>query len=189
MTHQATVSEQRFVNGINVTEYNEIVEAVRSDPKLAKFEFRASNRWDDGGLNRTTIAGFYGAGEEQGNGSRHFAVDAAEPPVLLGKDEAPNPVEFLLHALAGCLTSTIVYKCAARGIAVDALESRLVGDMDARRFLELTEEGRTGYRSILATFRVKANATADEIERLAAFSPVYDVVSRGTPVTLRVEMV
>lgn len=187
MLQQANETEGRFLNGLNVSEYERIVEAVRAEPTLAKFRFRAGNRWHGGGLNRTTIRSFHGAGEEQGVDSRRFTVDAGEPPVLLGNDEAPNPVEFLLHALAACLTSTIVYKAAARGIAIESIESTLEGDMDARNFLELGNEQRTGYQHIRASFRIRAEASPEELERLAAFSPVLDVVSHGTPVVVQVE--
>jgi uncharacterized OsmC-like protein len=178
-----------IANGINFTEYEETVQAVREEPGLAKFEFRASNTWEDGGYNVTSIAGFYGAGEEQGAEDRRFTIAADEPPVLLGTDRAPNPVEFLLHALAGCLTSTIVYKAAVNGIRVEGIESTLQGDLDALRFLELSEEGRLGYQGIRATFKVRADAPADELRKLAEFSPVLDVLRNGTPVTLEVEKI
>lgn len=187
MLQHVQVHQDQLLNGLSVTEYERIVDAVRNEPHLAKFVFRAANAWQDGGLNRTTIKGFYGAGEEQGSADRHFTVDAAEPPVLLGNDEAPNPVEYLLHALAACLTSSIVYKAAARGILVQSIESTLEGDMDASRFLELSDDGRTGFRNIRATFKVKANASPDDIKALAEFSPVFDVVTRGTAVSLHVE--
>ena len=187
MLNAVKVEEDRIINGLNVTEYERIVDAVRGDPKLAKFQFRAGNRWEGGGLNRTTIKGLYGGGEEQGMGTRHFTVDAAEPPVLLGKDEAPNPAEYLLHALAACLTSTIAYKAASRGIVVESIEGRLEGDMDARRFLEVSDAQRTGYKGIRATFKVKANASPQEISELAELSPIFDTVTRGTVVSLQVE--
>jgi len=187
MLNQVKVPEDRIINGLNITEYEQIVEAVRNEPNLAKFQFRNDNRWEGGGLNRTTIKGFHGAGEEQGTEGRHFTVDAAEPPVLLGKDEAPNPVEYLLHALASCLTSTIVYKAAARGIVVDAIESSFEGDLDARAFMEISDEQRKGYQNIRAKFKIQADASPDEIKELAEYSPVFDVVTNGTPVSLHVE--
>jgi len=187
MLDQVKTADAVITNGLNVSEYEKIVQAVREDPGLAKFEFRATNVWNDGGHNLSTIAGFYGAGEEQGVDGRHFTVAADEPPVLLGSDRAPNPVEFLLHALAGCLTSSIVYKAAVQDIRVDSIESHLEGDLNALRFLELSDEDRFGYRGIRATFRVAADASADEIRQLAEFSPVLDVIRNGTPVTLKVE--
>ena len=187
MSEQMKRIEEIVTNGINVTEYLQTVEAVRDDPELAKFQFRAKNMWDSGGLNRTTISGFYGAGEEQGEEGRCFVVDADEPPVLLGEDRSPNPVEYLLHALTACLTSTIIYKAAARGITIESVESTLEGDLDARAFLELSNDERKGYQNIRASFRVKSDASAEELKEMAEFSPVLDVVSHGTPVSLRIE--
>jgi uncharacterized OsmC-like protein len=187
MKEQAKTSEPVVTNGINVTEYEEIFQAVKEEPELAKFQFRATNKWDWGGYNRTTIKGFYGAGEEQGAENRTFVVDADEPPVLLGEDRSPNPVEYLLHALTACLTSSIIYKAAARGITIESLESTLEGDLDARAFLELSNEERKGYQNIRVTFRVKSDASSEEIKEMAEFSPVLDVVNHGTPVSLQIE--
>jgi uncharacterized OsmC-like protein len=186
MSEKSSVAKATIRNGIDVTEYESIVEAVREDPTLAKFEFRAANVWDGGGLNRTTITAFYGAGEVHGEDGRRFVVEAAEPPVLLGKDEAPNPAEYLLHSLAACLTSSIIYKAASRGIVVESVEAKLEGDLDARSFLELSDEERRGYREIRAEFRVRSSASEEEIRELMEFSPVLDVVRHGTPVSLRV---
>lgn len=187
MSEQTKLDEEIVTNGINVTEYEQIVAAVRDDPELAKFEFRARNVWEMGGFNRTTISGLYGAGEEHGTDGRCFVVEAAEPPVLLGEDQAPNPVEYLLHALTSCLTSSIIYKAAARGVNIESVESTLEGDLDARAFLELSDEERKGYQNIRATFRVKSDASAEELKEMAEFSPVLDVVRHGTPVTLQIE--
>jgi uncharacterized OsmC-like protein len=187
MKAQTKTAVPVVTNGINVTEYEEIVQAVKEESELAKFQFRARNRWDWGGYNRTTIKGFYGAGEEHGAEDRTFVVDADEPPVLLGEDRAPNPVEYLLHALTACLTSTIIYKAAARGITIESVESKLEGDLDARAFLDLSDEERKGYQNIRATFKVKSDASSEEIKEMAEFSPVLDVVSHGTPVSLQIE--
>jgi uncharacterized OsmC-like protein len=187
MKEQTKIAEPVVTNGINVTEYEEIVQAVKDQPELAKFQFRASNLWDMGGYNRTTIKGFYGAGEEHGAEGRTFVIDADEPPALLGEDRAATPVEYLLHALTACLTSTIIYKAAARGIAIESLESTLEGDLDARAFLELGNDERKGYQNIRATFKVKSDASPEEIKEMAEFSPVLDVLNHGTPVSLQIE--
>jgi len=184
MLDQVEPTDAVITNGINVTEYEEIVEAVRDERALAKFEFRATNAWQGGGYNLTTIADFYGAGEEHGADGRRFSVAADEPPVLLGTDSAPNPVEFLLHALAACLTSSIVYKAAVNGIRIESIESYFEGDLDALRFLELSDEGRFGYQEIRAIFRVVADAPSDKLVEFAEFSPILDVVRNGVPVTI-----
>lgn len=89
--------------------------------------------------------------------------------------------------LAACLTSAIIYKAAARGITIDSVESTLEGDLDACAFLELSDEGGLGHRSIRATFKVKSDASPEELEEMARFSPVLDVVTHGTTASLRIE--
>lgn len=175
------------LNGLDVAAYKETIEAVRADPPLARFEFRASNAWNGGGLNVTTIAGFYGAGEEQRSDGHSFRLTSDEPAILFGTDTAPAPVEALLHALAACLTSTIVYKGSVRGIAIRSITSEFHADLDASRFIEISEDGRLGFRDIRAKFHVDADAAVEEIEALLGFSPVLDIVQNPTPVVLTVE--
>lgn len=189
MTTQTKIAESNVINGIDVIEFENTVQAVKAQPELGKFQFRARNRWNMGGYNRTTIKGFYGAGEEQGAENRTFVLEADEPPVLLGEDRTANPVEYLLHALASCLTSSIIYKAAARGITIESVESTLEGDLDARAFLELSNDVRKGYQNIRVTFKVKSDASAEALKQCAEFSPVLDVVTHGTPVSLSVEKV
>ena len=187
MLEQRKPAEPIAINGIDVTEFENIVQAVKEQPALGRVRFRGRNVWDSGAFNRTTFRGFYGAGEEHGAENRDFVVDADDPPVFLGRDRAPTPVEYLLHALSACLTSSIVYKAAYKGIPVESIESTIEGDMDARKFLELRNDGRTGYENIRVTFKVKSDASPEVIKELAEFSPVLDVITHGTPVSLRIE--
>ena len=189
MTTQTKTAESIVINGIDVIEFEKTVQEVKAEPELGKFQFRARNRWDIGGYNQTTIKEFYGAGEEHGTEDRTFVLEADEPPVLLGEDRTANPVEYLLHALASCLTSSIVYKAAARGITIESVESKLEGDLDARAFLEVSNDVRKGYQNIRAIFKVKSDASAEALKACAEFSPVLDVVTHGTPVSLRIEKV
>ena len=187
MTTQTQIAESSVINGIDVIEFENTVQAVKVQPDLGKFQFRASNRWDTGGYNRTTIKGFYGAGEEHGAQDRTFVLEADEPPILLGEDRTANPVEYLLHALASCLTSSTTYKAAARGISIESVESSLEGDLDARAFLGVSNDERKGYQNIQVAFKVKSDATVEVLKECAEFSPVLDVVTHGTPVSLRIE--
>ncbi len=187
MTTQTKIAETKVINGIDVIEFENTVQAVKAEPELGKFQFRATNQWEMGGYNRTAIRGFYGAGAENGAEDRSFVLEADEPPVLLGEDRTANPVEYLLHALASCLTSSIIYKAAARGITIESVESKLEGDLDARAFLELSNDVRKGYQNIQASFKIKSDASAEELKECAEFSPVLDVITHGTPVSLRVE--
>ena len=138
-----TATEEKVItNGVNVTALGEVLEAVKGDPEIAKFQFRAKNEWLGGGHNRSTIQSYYGACQEQSSREKAFVFDNGEPPVLLGNDEGANPVEFVLHALAGCMTTTMVYHAAARGITIESIETELEGDLDLHGFLRLDDRNR-----------------------------------------------
>jgi uncharacterized OsmC-like protein len=188
MTQQNMVrQEPTIVNGVNVTGIFETIDAVKADTELAKFQFRASNTWIDGGHNRSTIKGFYGCRAEDETRSEPFVLDADEPSVLLGQDRGANPVEFVLHALASCLTTSMVYHAASRGIVIEAVDSTLEGDLDLRGFLGISNTVRKGYQRIRVRMRVKTDASPQKLRELAQFSPVYDVVSNSVPVEVVVE--
>jgi uncharacterized OsmC-like protein len=181
---QATIS--KVINGVDVERLGETVKAIQQSPSLATSQFRATNRWINGGHNRSTIQGFYAAGQEDATRSRPFVLDAGEPPVLLGNDEGANPVEFVLHALAACLTTSLVYHAAARGIRIESVESTLEGDLDLQGFLGLSEQVRRGYKEIRVKFQVTSDASSEQLEELTKFSPVYDIVSNPVPVSISI---
>ena len=185
-TMPQTVITERM-NGVSTKQLGATVQGVQQDPALAAFRFRASNTWISGGHNRSTIKSFYGVGAEDTVRTRAFMIDAAEPPVLLGDDQAPNPVEFVLHALAACLTTSLVYHAAARGIRIESLESQLDGDLDLRGFLGLSGDVRRGFQQIRARFTVKSDATQEQLEDLTRFSPVYDTIANPVPVSISIK--
>jgi len=179
-------------NGIDTAQMYGTLDAVKGDPTLAPFEFRVRNRWIAGTHSRSTIHDFWGAGAEDSSRATPFEVDASEPPVLLGHNEAPNPAEFLLHALAGCLTLTIVNVAAARKVTLTEVSSTLTGVLDARGALGLDDNYRNGFSQIRIAFSVKGDAPAEKlqeiVERAQARSVVYDMVTNGVPVALEAEV-
>jgi uncharacterized OsmC-like protein len=181
--------EPRIRNGVNVDQMYGTLDAIKAQPEIAKFQFRVRNRWLGGSHNRSTIKDFYAAGGEQAHTSA-FTSDAGEPAILLGADEGPNPAEYLLHALAACLTTSIVYVAAARGVALTEVESTLEGNMDVRGALGLSDEVRNGFSDIRITFRVNGAAPREKIQeivdRAQARSAVFDMVSHGVPVDIQV---
>lgn len=183
----APVVKTQIVNGVDVAALFDTIDAIKADARIAKFNFRATNRWLGGDKNRTTIKDFTGASAEHRDNIQAFIVDNGEPDVLLGHDEAPNPVEWLLHALIGCMTTTTVYHAASRGIAIEAIDSEIEGDLDLRGFLGLSTDVRKGYSAVRVRMRVKTKAEPATIKALTAMSPVFDVVSRALPVSVQVE--
>lgn len=174
------------LNGVPVQKVMDTIRAIRQDPELARFEFRATNKWLTGGHNRSTISDFYGARQEDTSRAQPFVLDADEPDVLAGEDRGANPVEFALHALVACLTSSMVYHAASRGIEIESVESRIEGDIDLRGFLGLSDEVRNGYENIRVSFEVKSDASAEQLAELASFSPVLDTIRNPVNVSLNV---
>jgi len=185
---QSTVQKPTHMNGLDVQAAFDTIDAIKADNDLAIFQFRARNTWIDGGTNRSTIRDFYGAGREDDSRTTSFEFTNGEPPVLLGNNEGANPVEFLLHTLAGCVTTTLVLHATARGITITELSTELDGDMDLRGLLGLDETVSPGYERIRIRMNVKADCSDEELEDLLAFtrqhSPVCNTVCRPVPVTI-----
>ena len=159
------MGHERIVNGVNVDQLFSTIELIKTNPEVAQFKFRATNRWIDGTNNRATVKDYYGALKEDTSRDQWvFEID--EPPVLCGKNLAANPVEYLLVALSGCLTTSLVGHAAARGIAIKKVESRYEGDLDLRGFLGLSEEVPVGYQSIRLYFKVDADISEAQKEEL-----------------------
>jgi uncharacterized OsmC-like protein len=178
----------RRINGVDLETLMHTVNAIKAEPELGACQFRARNTWLAGTHNRSTVTGFYGAKQEIGH-KQTFMMHADEPAILAGSDEGANPVEHLLHALASCLTTSMVAHAAVRGIEIEELESELEGDIDLRGFLGLAMDVPRGYTSIRAKFRVKAKPEdLSRIRELANFSPVLNTIVRGANVELDVAL-
>jgi uncharacterized OsmC-like protein len=187
MAQQTAEKRKTVLNGVDVEAVEGLVNAVKENPDLAESKFRANNEWIDGGHNRTTITDFYGAGQDISH-REPFVLDADEPPLLAGQDKGANPVEHLLHSLASCMTTTMVYHAAVRGIKLDEVESEYEGDIDLKGFLAISDKVRPGYKEIRVNFKVKTDAeNVDRLKALTKLSPVYDVVSNGTSVKVQIE--
>jgi|APTNR8051073442_1049403.scaffolds.fasta_scaffold02380_5 uncharacterized OsmC-like protein len=188
MSSQAATQERaKIVNGVNVSALMETIDAVKKNPEIAKFRFRGRNTWLGGDHNRSTIKEFHGACEEQRTAGTSFVIDNGEPPVLLGEDKGANPVEHLLNALMGCMTTTTAYHAASRGIEIEAIDTESEGDIDLRGFLGLSDTIRKGYQNIRVKMRIKSSAKPETLRELAKLSPVFDVVSNSVPVDVVVE--
>jgi uncharacterized OsmC-like protein len=177
-------------NGVDTPTLFATLDAVKGTPELAKFQFRATNRWINGTHNRTTIRGFYGAGAEDTSRTEDFTYDADHPPVLVGGNNGPTPVEFILHALAACLTSGLANIAAARGVTLTSVESTVEGNIDLLGILGLSKDVRPGYPGIKVSFQIAGDAPDDVlrglIEQSRSRSAVYDVVTNGVPVEISV---
>jgi uncharacterized OsmC-like protein len=179
-------------NGIDTAQVYGTLDVLKAQPEAARFEFRVRNSWIDGTHSRSTIHGFWGAGAEDVSRTEPFIVDASEPPVLFGHNEAPNPAEYLLHALAGCLTLTIVNVAAARKVELYEVSASLTGVLDARGATGIDDSYRNGFEGIEVDFSIRGDASPEKlrelVDRAMSRSVVYDMITNGVPVMVRADV-
>lgn len=177
-------------NGVDTPLLLGTIGAVAGQRELAKFTFRATNKWLRGTHSQTRMDGFAGAGGEHAQ-TGDFRYDADHPPVLCGKGEGPTPVEFLLHALAACITAGIANIAAARGVTLHEVESTVEGNIDLSGIFGLPNAARNGYQAIRVGFRIRGDAPPEKlreiIEQSRARSAVFDVLTNGVPVELAID--
>ena len=177
-------------NGVDTATMFATLDAVKQAPQAARFQFRAHNQWLSGTHNRTAITDFFGVGEERTH-QRTFTFDADHPAVLVGQDQGPTPVEFILHALAACLTAGLANIAAARKVKLTEVRSTVTGDIDLNGILGLDPAVRNGYQQITVRFTIKGDAPAEKLRELLeqsrARSAVYDVITNQVPVTIEMD--
>jgi uncharacterized OsmC-like protein len=182
-------TERPARNGVDVPNLFATIGAVGAEPELARFTFRATNRWVVGTHSRTTIETFTGAGGDHEH-KQVFAYDADHPEVLVGADQAPTPVEFLLHALGACLMAGIANISAARGVTLTSVEATIEGEIDLQGLLGLSDKVRNGYENIRVTIHIDGDAPRETltqiVEQSRARSAVYDVLTNGVQVSVEV---
>jgi uncharacterized OsmC-like protein len=188
MTTTTTERNDLIRNGVNVTKLAATIRAIEKQPELAQFKFRARNQWDIGSHNQATVDTFYGTCQEMEH-KQPFQFDADEPAVLLGEDNGANPVEFVLAGLSGCMTTTLAYHAAGRGINLESIESEYEGDIDLHGLLDLDPNVRPGYREIRVKFKVKGDADEATIQELVRKSPVFDTLANPVKIKIEVEKI
>ena len=184
-----TTTERAPLNGVDTPTLFATIDAVKAQPDLAAFQFRASNRWVKGTHNRSSIHGFYGAGQELEH-KHETVIDADHPTVLVGQDNGPAPVEYVLAALAACLTSGLANIAAARGIELTEVESTVEGDANLLGLLGLSGDVRNGYNQIRVSFKIAGDAPPEKlrqiVEQSRARSAVFDVLTNPVPIEIDV---
>jgi len=185
-----TLINEPVRNGVDTATLFATLDAVKAAPEAARFQFRASNEWISGTHSRSTIDNFFGVGEERSH-ERTFHFDADHPAVLVGRDNGPTPVEYVLHALATCLTAGLANVAAARGVRLTEVRSTVVGDIDLNGILGLDHNVRNGYEKIGVRFTIKGDAPAEVlkaiVEQSRKRSAVFDIITNQVPVAIEVE--
>jgi uncharacterized OsmC-like protein len=174
------------INGVSTTKLFGTIAKMRENGDLAQFRFSARNEWVEGTASASTIHEWYGAGADHPHVEEYrFAADHP----TLGHGHGPTPQEYVLHALAACITAGVATGAAARGIELTKVSSTVNGDIDVRGVLGVDQDVRTGFSNITIEFDIDADADADAIEALIAgatkYSAVFDMLANPTAVTVR----
>lgn len=174
-------------NGVPVDKLFGTINKVTDDPSLAAFRFTAKNQWLEGTASRSTIHEWSGAGGDHVH-VREFSFDADHP--TLGHGYGPTPQEYVLHALAGCITAGVATTAAARRVALTKVTSTVVGKIDVRGVLGIDKAVRKGFSDITMEITVEGDADDDTLRALVdgsqTHSAVYDMLTAATPVNIDV---
>jgi len=179
------------LNGVDPGRFSENIDTLTTQPGLAKFKFGLCNQWVDGGYNQSLIKDYYGVSKVHTSRDAAFIPTSDEPMFLLGKDNAPNPFEYLLHVLAGCMTTSVVYHAAARGFEIKKVQTSIEGDIDVKRFLDIKTQVRNGFEGMRVSIDIEGNLSEgdkEEILRFSEYSPILDIISNPVPVKINLNV-
>jgi uncharacterized OsmC-like protein len=187
----SVTTENPSINGVDVATLFATLDAVKGQHEIAKFQFRATNTWVSGTHSRSTYNGFYGAMQEMQH-AHETEVVSDHPAVLVGQDNGPTPIEYLLHGIAACLTSGLANIASARGVKLNSVSSTVEGDINLLGILGLDPSGsvRNGYEQLKVTFHIDADADDETVrglvEQSRKRSAVYDALTTPTPIVIDV---
>ena len=175
------------LNGFDIEAIDNTVSALKDNPKIAEFKFRAINKWETGFRNKSALQGFYGACEEDTSRTEPFEFSTDMPYVLNGTNTAPNPPEFLLHTLASCISTSTMLLASVEGIKIENLTIRVEGDINFNGLLGLDSCILKEYEKINVTIDVEGDLTSEEknlLLDLAQKSPMYNTIINPVPVKM-----
>ena len=174
-------------NGVPTEKMFGTIAKMKDNGDLAAFRFSARNQWVEGTASTSTIYEWYGAVSDQVH-VEEFTYTADHP--TLGHGHGPTPQEYVLHALAACITAGIATGAAARKIELESVSSTVSADIDVRGVLGIDPEVRKGFSNVRVDFDVRADADQDTIDALVAsatkYSAVFDMLSNPTDVEVNV---
>ncbi len=122
--------------------------------------------------------------------ARDFAFIVDEPQSLGGGDTGPNPVEYVLGALLGCLNVVVHLVAKEQGVTLTSFTATARGDLDPSKFLGKSMDGRAGYTGIEVDIEVEGDADTAKLEEIVRISetrcPVSDNLANVTPVSIKI---
>ena len=174
------------INGVPCDKMFGAIAKLRDNGELAQFRFSARNDWVEGTASQSTIYEWYGLGADQKH-VQEFNYKADHP--TLGHGHGPTPQEYVLHALAACITAGIATGAAARNIQLHKVSSRVSADIDVRGVLGIDPDVRKGFSHVDIEFDIDADCDGEQKDALLAagakYSAVFDMLANPTEVNIR----
>ena len=181
----ATAQEE--TNGVPTEKMFGTIARLKEEGDLAAFRFSAKNEWIEGTASQSTIYEWHGVGADHVH-VEEFKYTADHP--TLGHGHGPTPQEYVLHALAACITAGVATGAAARDIELRSVSSKVSADIDVRGVLGIDPDIRKGFSKVSIEFDVDADADEETIEALVAagtkYSAVFDMLTSPTVVNVGV---
>jgi uncharacterized OsmC-like protein len=173
------------INGVPCDKMFGAIAKMKENGDLAQFRFSARNDWVEGTASESSIYEWYGIGADQKH-VEEFAFKADHP--TLGHGHGPTPQEYVLHALAACITAGIATGAAARKIPLNAVSSTVSADIDVRGVLGIDPDVRKGFSNVDIEFDIDAECDDDQMDALMAagakYSAVFDMLANPTEINI-----
>ncbi len=175
------------LNDVNLEKMKEVDALVRQTPAMGKCTLTARSSWQRGTKAQVTISQIRAGGSDLMPRTRRFVLMVDEPDILGGVDSAPQPVEVLLSALAGCVTAGIATNAEMFGVPIDSMEIDVEADVDLRGVLGHDKSVRNGVTDIRYTVTIQSPAPEDQVrkckETIDRKSPVRDTLANPVNIT------
>ncbi len=182
-------TEIKANNGVDTEALMGARGAFEQMPEAAAFTFRSSCSWTEGTYSTNSLNGYFGLGQEHQR-KNTYTIESDHPEVFHAADRAPTPPEIVLAALASCLIGGVASVAQHRGIQLNSVNVIVEGDVDVRGILGMDADIRNGFSAIRATFKIDAEASAEEIAALVSQSQkrsaVFDILTNPTNVHVSV---
>ncbi len=166
-----------MLNNINISGLSEFAHEVKQDSTEAKTHYGISLNWLSGTKMQVNTKNM-----DLGHHKliRDFTFYIDEPTQLLGINSAPNPAEYLLGGLAGCMAVTFLTGATAMDIEISKLRLDIDGELDLQAFLGINHDVAAGFPELTFTFHIKGNGSQEQyqqlIDRVNKHSPNFNTI-------------
>lgn len=178
-----------MLNGVNLEALGNYVELISNKPDEAIAALGVTANWKGGvSTEITTHSKKIGSVPVE----KKFKYSIGEPEELLGDNLHPNPQDYILGGLAGCMMVGFVVGATAKGIKLDSVKLTIVGNLDLRGFLEVDPNASVGFEELQFNFEVEGNGTPEDYSAIAEHvrkvSPGYRTIAEPVKITINKQL-